>query len=104
MEGRGGEAGFVDVGEGTAGPAVADLEQVCVGGVVAEGGEEDEGVEAGAVVVDLSLDALEFAAVAGEVRWEGQGVERRGGRGDAYMLSQYRRALPFQPQCGTVGV
>lgn len=23
---------------------------------------------------------------------------------DAYMLSQYRRALPFHPQCGTVGI
>lgn len=23
---------------------------------------------------------------------------------DVYMLSQYRRALPFHPQCGTVGM
>jgi hypothetical protein len=23
---------------------------------------------------------------------------------DSHMLSQYRRALPFHPQCGTVGV
>jgi hypothetical protein len=50
-------------------------------------------VEAGAVVVDLAFDAAELAAVAGGVRRSGL-MGKRG----AYTKSQYRRALPFQPQ------
>lgn len=63
VEGRGGEAALVDVGERAAQAAVGDAEEVVVCRRRFEFGDEREGVEAAAVVVDLSLDALELPTV-----------------------------------------
>jgi hypothetical protein len=68
VEGGAREAVPVDAGEGPARAAVAGAEQIGVGGVVAEGREEDLGVEGRAVVVDLPLDAAQFPSVAKGVR------------------------------------
>jgi hypothetical protein len=63
VERGGGEAVLVDVGKRPARPAVADLQEIRVRGVAAECGEENEGVEAGTVMVYLTFDPLELASV-----------------------------------------
>lgn len=118
VERGGGEAVVVDVGERTVHAAVADAQEIGVVRGAAEGGQRDEGVETGAVVMDLALDAAEFTAVTGEAlekirrqerkekkkeRKQADVMYEKKGWVDAYMLSQYRLALPFHPQCATVG-
>lgn len=63
VEGGRREAALVDVGEWSAEPAESQPEEEDVGWGRLEFGDEGEGVEAAAVVVDLALDALELAAV-----------------------------------------
>ena len=55
---------MVDVGNRGTRSSVSDAEEIGIGWVVAEGREEDLGVEARAVVVDLTLDSPKLASVA----------------------------------------
>ena len=63
VEGRGREAALVDGGERPGEPGEAGAQEVCVCRCRAEAGDERDGVEPGAVVVDLPLDALQLPAV-----------------------------------------
>ncbi len=83
MKGSGGEAICVDVEQRAVHATIAYPQQVAVRGPATEGRQSHKRIEAGAVVMDLPLDAADLPP---------------------YLLSQYLRAFPFQPQWGTVGM
>jgi len=90
MEGGRGETGLVDVGKGAGQAGVACLDEVCVllGRVASVGGQEDEGVEGGAVVVDLALDAAVLGTAAVQVVPVAAGVAVPGPVGDGWGVAE----------------
>lgn len=69
MEGCARKALLVDVSERARGSGVSRAEKVRVAWVIAEGGQQDLGIETGAVVVDLTLDSLQLGTVAETCQW-----------------------------------